>query len=103
MTHAAACDEVANLIVGDVLPELRQRGRVVGAGESADRHDGGAGFQLQAAGGHRSDAGCGPTVVGRLDESRELGVVGLGTTGSASIAASVRSAGSADEAPGVRA
>ena len=77
--EAFACDEVAHVVVGDVGLELRQCGRVVAAGEPADRHDRSAGLQFEAADRERSDTGCGPTVVETLHELGERGVVCLGT------------------------
>src|ERR1700760_3231093 len=55
-----ARDEVSDLMLGNVILELRQRGRVVAAGEAADRHDRGAGLEFQITRAHGADSGCGP-------------------------------------------
>src|ERR1700682_4723496 len=73
-----ARDEVADLAAGHVLLELRERRRVVGTGEPADRHQRSTGLEFEAAHRERADTGCRPTIVRVLDELLKCRVVGLG-------------------------
>src|SRR5690349_10630313 len=77
--ESLARDEIPHIVVLQVVLELRQRGRVVAAGEPADRHDRRAGLELETAHRERADTRCGPTVVKSLHELSERRVVGLGT------------------------
>src|SRR5882757_6565837 len=73
-------DEVPHLAVGDVLLELRQRGRRVATAESTDRHQRRAGLELKIADLKRPDGGCRPTIVGVLHQRLQSGVVTSTTT-----------------------